>query len=358
MSLANVVSPPAKLLSCTAFIVSLAGCGASTPSASTLTLAVAAPIIAGTSATTLVVAATDSDGRRVPTYVSTWHVEVTGAGGKMPADYTLSGTPPASDTAPDTRDFGEATFNIVLNAGSSTITVTDTKNGSIKGSTTVVAEALQEDFQFSFDGYGVTLDSADPDAGDGNTYAGFPTGVGVTVVDQAGRAIENYTGTVAFSGDNTDDAATSHAYVADDAGTYEFQITPKDVGTITVTATDAAASATNSDETDVIAKGPVFEVILASPADQTIDALHELTIAAKDVSGRLIAGYAGTVHFTAALASGEGQASLPMDYTFVEADDSSATFNVAFFTAGDWTVTVADTETTDMSGSVDITIAP
>src|SRR5947208_2106307 len=78
-----------------------------------------------------------------------------------------------------------------------------------------------------------------------------------------------------------------------------------------------------------------FTVVSDNGAPTAGDVIH-VTVTALDSSGpdQIDAGYSGTVHFT----SSDGQADLPINYTFTGSgsgnDNGSHTFNVTLKTAG------------------------
>jgi hypothetical protein len=76
------------------------------------------------------------------------------------------------------------------------------------------------------------------------------------------------------------------------------------------------------------------------------------TVTARDQSGNVATGYRGTVHFT----SSDGQASLPGDYTFTAADNGARTFTVTYRTEGTQSLTVTDTVTSSITGTVNTVV--
>ena len=78
-----------------------------------------------------------------------------------------------------------------------------------------------------------------------------------------------------------------------------------------------------------------------------------MTITLTDSFGNLANGYVGTVHFT----SSDGQAVLPPDYTFTAADQGKHTFQVTFKTAGSQSLTVADTVTSKLKATANVSVA-
>ena len=74
-----------------------------------------------------------------------------------------------------------------------------------------------------------------------------------------------------------------------------------------------------------------------------------ITVTAVDASGNTATGYTGSVHFT----SKDRTATLPADYTFTAADQGVHTFSgLILWKAGKQTITVTDTLTSALTGSV------
>src|SRR5262249_28021018 len=79
-----------------------------------------------------------------------------------------------------------------------------------------------------------------------------------------------------------------------------------------------------------------------------------VTVQALDPFGNLATGYRGTVHAS----SSDGQAVLPLDYSFTTADNGQHVFSMAVATVGNQTLTVTDTMTSAITGSATITVTP
>jgi subtilisin-like proprotein convertase family protein len=91
------------------------------------------------------------------------------------------------------------------------------------------------------------------------------------------------------------------------------------------------------------------------PSSTTAGSAGSITVTARDASGNVATGYAGTVHFT----SSDPQAALPADYTFTAADAGTHTFSAALKTAGTQTLTVTDTAAGGLTGTeAGITVSP
>lgn len=90
------------------------------------------------------------------------------------------------------------------------------------------------------------------------------------------------------------------------------------------------------------------------PGSVTIGAPASVTVSAQDASGHTVAGYTGTVVFTAT----DGVAVLPAHYPFVGADAGSHGFAVTFESAGTQTLTATDAITSSIRGSATVNVTP
>ncbi len=91
------------------------------------------------------------------------------------------------------------------------------------------------------------------------------------------------------------------------------------------------------------------------PSSTTAGVSGSFTVTAKNADGTIDTHYTGTVHFT----SSDGQAVLPADYTFTEADGGVHTFSAILKTAGTQSIAVADTFTASLAASESgITVNP
>ncbi|NUT55882.1 MAG: hypothetical protein HOQ03_07865, partial [Thermoleophilia bacterium] len=288
--------------------------------AATLDVVAPATATAGTPFSTTVTAR-DTYNNVATGYLGTVAFSGGGTGAQLPANYTFVG-----------GDTGTKTFATVelRQAGSRTITVTDTVTGSITGNDTVTvnpgaASLTTSTFSASptsilangsststvtlrlKDAYGNDLT-----AGDGATYV-FSTNRG-----SVGSATNN--------GD----------------GTYSATLTSStSAGPANVTATRNAAAFSNSTSV-TFTPGPAVVLDVAAPASATAGSPFSVTVTAKDVNGNTATGYLGTVAFS----GGGTGAQLPANYTFVGGDAGTKTFaTVELRQAGSRTITVTDTVT-------------
>jgi hypothetical protein len=165
------------------------------------------------------VTAVDAYGNRIHGYLGTVHFTSSDAKAKLPANYKFTAA-----------DAGTHVFsgNVILKtAGTQSVTATDTKTATIKGSQTgiVVNAAAVKTLVVS----GLTTPRTKGVAGS----------IRVTAVDAYGNRIHSYLGTVHFtSSDPQAKLPASYTFTAADAGTHVFSVTLKTAGTQSVTATD------------------------------------------------------------------------------------------------------------------------
>jgi hypothetical protein len=91
------------------------------------------------------------------------------------------------------------------------------------------------------------------------------------------------------------------------------------------------------------------------PSSTTAGVAGSFTVTAQNADGTTATGYTGTVHFS----SSDGQAVLPVDYTFMAADQGIHTFSAILKTAGTQSITATDSTTGSLTGSeAAITVTP
>ncbi len=108
--------------------------------------------------------------------------------------------------------------------------------------------------------------------------------------------------------------------------------------TYTLTATNSAGSSTAT-ATVTVQPGPntATGFLVTLPSTATTGAGVSVQVKAVDGSNSVVTGFTGTVH----LASTDGSATLPADYTFTSGDAGVHSFNVTFNTVGAQTVTAS-----------------
>ena len=94
--------------------------------------------------------------------------------------------------------------------------------------------------------------------------------------------------------------------------------------------------------------GPATQLSVSGPAASGAGIAFILTVAARDASSNVAAGYSGTVHFT----SSDPAAALPPDSTLV---NGTANFPVTLASAGFQTVTATDSVSASIQGAASVT---
>jgi parallel beta-helix repeat protein len=272
------------------------------------------------------VTAKDPYGNVATGYTGTVHFTSTDALALLPGDYTFTAA-----------DAGMHTFNVTLEtAGSRTITVTDTANGTITGKQSALQVSATVANHFV-----VTTPSS--------VVAGVPFSVTVTAKDPYANIATGYTGIINFtSTDPLSVLPANYTFVVADSGVQIFTVTLNSVGSKTIAATDVGNATITGKQSGILVTtaSSASQFVVASSTSAIAGTPFSVTVTAEDPFGNVSSGYAGTVHFT----SSDTAALLPIDYTFVAADAGSHTFTVILYTAGSRSITVTDTGNTTVTG--------
>ncbi len=285
-----------------------------------------ASITAGV-AGTFTVTAQDAFGNKAVGYRGTVHVTSSDSQAILPADYAF--------TAADT---GVHTFNATFRtAGTQSLTVTDTANGSVKGTQSGI-RVIPAASVLVVAGF-----PSPATAGAANTFT-------VTAKDNFGNIASTYAGTVHFT--STDAQAVlpaNYTFTAADNGTHTFTATLKTVGTQSLTATDTQNANIKGTQSGITVNPAAAATLVVGgfPASVVAGTAGALTVTAKDAFGNVATGYTGTVHFT----SNDAQAALPVDFTFAAADHGVHTFSVILKTAGTRSLTATDKAAAGITGT-------
>ena len=249
-----------------------------------------------------------------------------GSGAQLPANYSFVG-----------GDAGTKTFGSVelRQAGSRTITVTDTVTGSITGGDAVTVNpgaASLTTSTFSASPTSILANGSSTSTVTLHLKDAF--GNDLTAGDGATYVFSTDRGSVGSATNNGD-------------GTYSATLTSStSAGTATVSATRNAAAFSNSTAV-TFAPGAAVSLDVAAPATATAGTPFSVTVTAKDVNGNTATGYLGTVAFS----GGGTAAQLPANYTFTGGDAGVKTFaTVELRQAGSRTITVTDTVTGSITG--------
>jgi hypothetical protein len=273
------------------------------------------------------VTVTDAYGNLATSYTGTLHWTSTDSAAVLPPDYTFTAA-----------DHGTHAFPITLTtAGPQTLSATDTLTGSLTTQAGVtVTPAATTRFALS---------------APANVTANVAFNVTVVAEDAYANTTTNYTGTVRFG--STDPAAVlpdHYTFTAGDAGAHTFLVTLKNDGVQSVSATDTTLSSLTGSAT--VNDTGLFKI--TAPANVTAGAPFSITVTALNGLGTTATNYTGTVQFT----SSDHHATLPAHYRFTPADQGVHVFTsaVTLFTAGNQTVTAADTVNAPSTASATIAV--
>jgi len=184
-----------------------------------------------------------------------------------------------------------------------------------------------------------------------NTSGGFT----VIVRDFFGNTASGYTGTVHFS--SADSLATlpaNYLFTIGDQGVHAFAATFKTVGTQTLIATDSMNSPVTGKQSGIaVTPAGVTHLAVTAPTNARAGMAFSLTMTAMDSDNNTVTGYTRTVRFT----SSDPQAALPLDYTFVAADNGVHIFSVMLKVAGSQTITITDLSSGAITGAATVTVS-
>jgi hypothetical protein len=272
------------------------------------------------------VTAVDSNGNIVPSYTGTVAFSSTDPFPAMlPANYTFT----ASDQGMHTFSGGVTLFT----AGTQTLTVQDTANGSITGSASITVTA------------GATTQLVV--SGAASAVAGSPFDVTVTVLDSGGSVVTGYSGTVTFSSSDPFPGVlpADYTFTSSDQGTHTFPggVTLFTAGGQTLTAQDTANSSLTGSAVVAVVAAPASQLLITAPATAVTGTPFDVTLTALDPYSNVDMNYGGTVTWTSS--DTDPRLLLPADYTFQPTDNGMVTFSggVTLITLGNQSITATDT---------------
>jgi hypothetical protein len=273
------------------------------------------------------VTAYDAYGNVATGYTGTVHFTATDPQAALPANYTFAAA-----------DAGAHTFTATLKtAGTPAVTATDTSNGALASSASVVVSPAPAN-RLALAGF------VSP------TMAGTAQALALTVYDAYGNVATGYTGTVHFTATDPQAALPAdYTFTATDAGTHAFIAALKTVGTRSITAADADSYALRTTQANIVitAAAMVRFALNPFPSSWTAGVAQNFTVLAQDAYGNSVPSYAGTVRFS----SNDPRALLPAPYTFRAADRGVHAFSATMITAGWHSLTVADANGVSASSS-------
>ncbi len=274
------------------------------------------------------VTALSPNGATDPSYLGTVNFTSTDSQAVLPTNYTFTAA-----------DNGTHTFTVTLKtAGTQSIIATDTVTASITGSESNISVQPAAASILKITGF------ANP------ATAGTASNLIVTAYDPYGNIATSYTGTIHFSSSDSQAALPgNYTFTTNDAGVHTFSATLKTVGTRSITATDTVTASITGSESNIGVQPAAASVLtvtgLANPV--TAGVASNLTVTAYDPYGNVARGYTGTIHFS----SSDGQAVLPVNYTFTTNDAGVHIFSATLKTVGTRSITATDTVTASITGS-------
>ena len=286
---------------------------------------------------TVTVRSVDVYGNTTDAYRGTIRFTSTDGSATLPSNYTFTG-----------GDSGQHAFTgvVLKTAGSQTVTATDTLTSSIaatSGNITVGgAPATQLQIASLVD-----------------SVAGVAQSVTVSARDTYGNLAGGYSGTVHFT--STDPNALVPGDFAFSPGTNSHTfvngVTLKTAGTRTVSVADTVNGVINATSEGVaVSSAAAATVQMSGLTGMVAGGVQSPTVTLHDAYGNVAAGYRGTIHFT----STDGQAVLPINYTFTDGDSGLHAFHAGatLKSSGIQSITATDTVLVALSGSQSATISP
>lgn len=284
-------------------------------------------------ATSVTVTARTANQQTATGYRGTVHFSSTGATRAppaLPADYTFV-----------EADHGQHSFDVTFReATTQALTASDAADSRINGSMNFTVQAGEP--------AKVVLTGV-PEA----VAAGTASTLTVSVLDADDNPVPGFTGSVAFSSsDAKAQLPPSTTFLPSENGSHTFPagVVLKTAGPQTLTAHVTGTNVDRSSELQVEVSAGALDSLSVSGIGTAIPTNFDqtVTVAAQDACGNTVPGYRGTVHFT----SEDPSTTLPGDYTFVEADKGSHTFQnqVRFAKSGTFSVTAADTAQSSIRG--------
>ncbi len=293
----------------------------SATAATSLAVTTPAGVTAGTPFN-VTVTALDPYGNTATSFTGTIHLASKDSRASLPANFNLVG--------------GVAVVSVTLAAaGNQTLSAVDTTVAALTTTSSVftVTAATAARFAFSSPGF---------------VAAGRAFFFTVTAEDAFGNKANGYNGTITFT--SSDAAAVLPGHSTLTAGLGIFSATLNTAGSQTLTATDTVATAIAGISGSIGVSTAATRFVLSAPAGATVGAPFPLTVTALDASNRVAAGYAGTIHFS----TNAGSAVLPANATL---SNGIGVFSASLSATGVQSVTVADTLSSLITGSIVVTVS-
>jgi hypothetical protein len=141
---------------------------------------------------------------------------------------------------------------------------------------------------------------------------------------------------------------------ADQGVDINLNVTLKTAGSQSLTVTDTSNPSVTGTETSLsVSPAAASHFIISGPSSVAAGAAFNIIVTALDPFGNIVTSYLGTVAFT----SSDRSATLPRNTTFTASDRGVHTFTrLKLRTRGRQTITVTDTRTHSILGSLTITV--
>jgi ELWxxDGT repeat protein len=175
----------------------------------------------------------------------------------------------------------------------------------------------------------------------------------VTALNPDGSTATSYQGTVHFtSSDLQAGLPADYTFQPGDLGKRTFTATLRTSGNQTITATDVGNSQiTGSGAVPVTAAAARRFLVTTAASTVTAGNPLSITVTALDPYNNVATGYTGTIHFSTSAKSSV----LPANYMFISNNQGVHAFSVTLKTAGNQSVSVADTVTKTLTGQTSVT---
>jgi alpha-tubulin suppressor-like RCC1 family protein len=274
----------------------------------------------------------DAYGNPATGYTGTLRFYSDDAQATLPAPYTLGAA-----------DGGTLTITAQLGTGGvHTVSAVDTVNGGVTATSSGISVGPGAAAVLQVTGMPAAV------------LAGSAGTVTVRARDTYGNLATGYTGTVRLS--STDPQASlpgDYTFVPADGGVHTWAgVVLQRAGTHGITATDTANVGLSGAQAGItVTAAPATRLQISGvPAAVMAGQAKSVTVTAYDPYGNVATGYVGTVQFT----STDPQATLPAGGTFAAANAGVVAYpsSLVFATAGTQAVTVTDTNTPSVTGTL------
>jgi hypothetical protein len=241
---------------------------------------------------------------------------------------------------------GKGTFAATLDrAGSQTVTATDTANGSVAGTLTMLVNPAPASH------LSVTKSSSGP-ATAGNSF-----NFAVVALDPFGNRDTNYSGTLHFTSSDTLPGVSLPRDSPLTGGQGTFSATLDRAGSQTISVSDTAQPAISGAMTVQVLPAAAAGFWIDGPTSVAANQGFAIRVTAFDRFGNVASGYRGTVHFSTSDLLASTLGNMPPDYAFTAGDGGGHTFTTSLVTVGGQTISAVDTANAGINGSRSIYVS-